>query len=179
MELKAAKSIAELAGVVEHRFVRLPDLREASDIPGFRLGGRPPTYIPLKNSIFYSFAAAYAEETGSVTIVGGHNRDDLDVFDDVSSEFFGALQSAILTASPLLRARGVRIERPLSDKRKPMVVKLASSIGVPLELTWSCYRAGPSHCWKCRGCESRIRAFEKAGVSDPLVSSRGRKLLKQ
>lgn len=178
-ELEAARSIAAGAGVVEHRFVRLPDLKEAGDIVGFRLGKRPPTYIPLRNSIFYSFAASYAEETGASLIVGGHNRDDEKVFDDVSPGFFDALEEAFLASSPVLRKNRVRIARPLGDKSKPEVIRLAASLKVPLELTWSCHRSGREHCWECDGCLSRMRSFAAARVEDPLVSIRGGKLLKE
>ena len=166
-ELDSARAVAARAGVREHRFVRVPDLKEAGDI-GMKFGSRPPTYIPLRNGIFYSFAASYAEECGAGAIVGGHNRDDEKVFDDVSSEFFGALESAFLAASPVLKKNGVRILRPLKDRSKPEVVRLAASIGVPLELTWSCHRDGSEHCWECEGCIGRARSFAAAGVADPL-----------
>jgi 7-cyano-7-deazaguanine synthase len=167
-ELESAKAIAGRARVTEHRIVRLPDLREAGDIPGFELGGRPPSYIPLRNSVFYSLAASYAEEIGAESIVGGHNKDDERVFDDVSQRFFSPLQRALRAASPVLRKNRLRIVRPLSRLTKPGVIGLASSLGVPLELTWSCHRDGMSHCWQCDGCLSRRRAFERAGVRDPL-----------
>jgi 7-cyano-7-deazaguanine synthase len=167
-EVEAAKSVAARAGVVEHKFVRLPDLKEAGDIPGFELGRLPPTYIPLRNSIFYSFAASYAEVSGATSIVGGHNRDDEKVFDDVSPEFFSSLERALWTGSPVLRKNRVRIVRPLGRKRKAEVVKLAASLGVPLELTWSCHREGLEHCWRCDGCLSRRGAFLRAGIPDPI-----------
>jgi 7-cyano-7-deazaguanine synthase len=160
--------------VVEHRFVRLPDLREAGEIPGFRLRALPPTYIPLKNSIFYSVAASLAEETGAGLIIGGHLRDDEKIFDDVSARFFSALQSAFLAASPVLRRNRLRIVRPMRLKNKAQVVALASMLKVPLELTWSCHRDGDEHCWDCPGCVSRIEAFRKAGVADPLAHRRGK-----
>ncbi len=175
----SAKAIASRAGVLEHRIVRLPDLRESADIPGFKPRGLPPTYIPVRNSVFYSFAASYAEETGASLIVGGHNRDDKDVFADVSSEFFRNLQTALREGSAALRKNRVRIHRPLSRKTKASVVRLAASIGVPLELTWSCHLDGDEHCWKCEGCLSRSRSFAEAGVEDPLFPFRRGKLLKQ
>ncbi len=168
-ELDSAKAIATRAGVQEHRLVRLPDLREAGDIEGAKFEGLPPAYIPLRNSIFYSFAASYAEETGAGSIVGGHNRDDSKVFADVSSGFFSALQSAFWAGSPLLRRDRIRIVRPLNSMSKAQVIKKASSIGVPLDLTWSCHRDGERHCWRCDGCVSRMNSFEAAGVPDPLV----------
>lgn len=177
-ELESARAIAARAGADEHRIVRLPDLKEAGDI-GIRFGRLPPTYIPLRNGIFYSFAASYAEECGASLIVGGHNKDDGRVFNDVSPNFFEALQGAFLAASPILRKNGVRISRPLASKTKPEVIRLAASVGVPLGLTWSCHRNGREHCWKCEGCHSRARSFAAAGVPDPLATESRRKLLKE
>ena len=168
-ELRSASAIASRAGVLEHRVVRLPDLREAGDIPGFRPEGLPPTYIPLRNSIFYSFAASYAEETGASAIAGGHNKDDMRVFMDVSPEFFGALQEAFVCGSRVLRRNRLKVLRPLRGKTKPEVIRLADSLDVPLELTWSCHRDSPRHCGACDGCLSRRRAFAQAGVRDPLT----------
>jgi 7-cyano-7-deazaguanine synthase len=172
-ELESASQVAKRASVKEHRLVRLPDLREAGDIPGFKRGALPSTYIPLRNSIFYSFAASYAEEVAAGTVVGGHNKDDEKVFEDVSSSFFDSLQKALWMGSDVLRRNRTRILRPLKDLDKAEVVRLASSNGVPLELTWSCHRNGDKHCWKCEGCLSRMRAFERAGVKDPLRRALG------
>jgi 7-cyano-7-deazaguanine synthase len=127
-----------------------------------------PTYIPMKNAIFYSLAAGYAEEKGSVLIIGGHNADDARVFEDTSEEFFASLRKTLYAASPRFRVNGLVILRPLKDMTKPEVVKMAAGVGVPLEKTWSCHRAGEKHCWKCAGCAQRREAFEKAGIVDPL-----------
>ena len=162
-------------GVVEHRFVRLPDLREAGDIAGSRELSRhavPPTYVPMKNAIFYSLAAAYAEEKGAGCIIGGHNRDDRPLFEDTSEEFFGSLQKTLNAGSPRLRKSGLKILRPLKDLGKAEVVRMAAGLGVPLELTWSCHRAGSEHCWRCDGCRRRVEAFAAAGVEDPLRSKK-------
>jgi len=175
-ELDSARAIARRAGVLEQRVVRLPDLREAGDIPGFKPVGLPSTYIPLRNSIFYAFAASYAEETGASLIVGGHNRDDTEIFADVSSEFFRSLQTALLTGSRILRRNRLRIVRPLSRRRKPEVIRVAASLGVPLELTWSCHKDLKEHCWDCDGCLSRRRAFASAGVADPLSPAKLEKI---
>lgn len=175
-ELEAAKEVGTRAGVLEHRFVRLPDLKEAGDIKGAKFKGLPPTYIPLRNGIFYSFAASYAEETGASEIVGGHNRDDRGVFEDVSTAFFSALEEALWAGYPALRRSRTRITRPLGRKSKAQVIRLAADIGVPLGLTWSCHRDGDEHCWRCDGCISRRRSFDKAEVSDPLAPIGGEKI---
>lgn len=166
--MKSARAVARKVRVKEHRLVRLPDLREAEDIPRFDFGSLPSTYVPLRNSIFYSFAASYAEETSAGLIVGGHNKDDEKVFDDVSPAFFDSLEIALWAGSATLRKNRVRIVRPLRKLDKAQVVGLAASTGVPLGLTWSCHRDGDEHCWKCNGCISRTRAFMGAGVKDPL-----------
>ena len=178
-EVRAAREVAARAGVREHRFVRLPDLKEAGDIAGAKFGRLPPTYIPLRNSIFYSLAASYAEEVGGSVLVGGHNRDDAKIFEDGGSGFFKSLEEAFRAASPILRRNGITIWRPLEDRSKPEVIALAASLKVPLGLTWSCHRSGDLHCWRCDGCLARRRAFRAAGVPDPLLSKTGGKLLKQ
>ena len=168
-EVRAARAMASRLGAEEHRFVRLPDLREAADIPGASFGGLPPTYIPLRNSVFYSFAASYAEEVAAAALVGGHNKDDTAVFADVSQAFFVSMEKAFHAGSPVLRRATLRILRPLQQMTKSQVVRAAASRGVPLELTWSCHRNGRRHCWDCTGCLARKASFQKAGVNDPLA----------
>jgi 7-cyano-7-deazaguanine synthase len=167
-ELKAARAIARAAGA-RQRLVRLPDLREARDIKGSRFPGLPLTYIPMRNAVFYSLAASFAEEVRADCIVGGHNKDDLKVFRDVAPRFFSNLEKAFWAGSRILSERKTRILRPLSFKSKPEVIRLASSLGVPLGLTWSCHRDGAAHCWRCEGCLGRAGSFERAGIPDPLV----------
>ncbi|HEY6282627.1 MAG TPA: 7-cyano-7-deazaguanine synthase [Nitrososphaerales archaeon] len=168
LEVESAKAIAARAGVKEHRLFRLPDLREAGDIPGGRFGGLPPTYIPLRNSIFYTIAGSFAEEKRVSLIVGGHNRDDAKVFRDVKGDFFEALERTLWSGSTLLDRQRTRIRRPLRSKTKVQVLKLAASLEVPFELTWSCHRDGTEHCWECAGCLSRVESFKVAGLNDPL-----------
>jgi 7-cyano-7-deazaguanine synthase len=157
--------------VVEHRFVSIPELKEAGDMRGSKdpsWMAVPATYIPMKNAIFYSLAAGYAEEKAADLIIGGHNADDARLFEDTSEEFFADLRKTLYAASPRFRTNGLVILRPLSRLSKSEVVKLAAEVGVPFRLTWSCNRAGEVHCWKCAGCLQRTKAFEAAGVKDPL-----------
>lgn len=167
-ELVAARAIARSTNLKKHRFVRLPDLKEAGEMHPARFPGLPPTYIPMRNAIFYSFAASYAEEAGAGFIIGGHNADDPKVFRDTSPGFFENLERAFWAGSKILAKKRTRVLRPLGSKRKSEVIRLAKTLGVPLELTWSCHRDGRRHCWKCDGCEARRLAFERAGVPDPL-----------
>jgi 7-cyano-7-deazaguanine synthase len=168
-EVEAAKTIAKAAGVKEHRFVSLPELREVGDMkrPG-KLDGLPQAYIPMKNAIYYSVAAAFAEETGAERIVGGHNLEDTKIYEDTGDEFFGNLEKTLRSGSERLRTNGLTIWRPLRALDKPAVVSLATKLGVPLEATWSCHGEGEEHCWRCVGCLRREQAFVEAGVVDPL-----------
>jgi 7-cyano-7-deazaguanine synthase len=113
-------------------------------------------------------AASYAEEVGADLIVGGHNKDDVKTFADAAPAFFERLERAFWVGSPVLRKKRTRILLPLSEKTKAQVVRLASSLEVALELTWSCHGEDGSHCWECDGCRARTAAFERAGVTDPL-----------
>jgi len=167
-ETDSAKAIAARAGVKEHRIFRLPDLREASAIPGGMFEGLPLTYIPVRNSIFYSVAGSYAEEKRVSLIVGGHNKDDEKVFRDAKRDFFEALERTLRTGSAILSQHRTRIRRPLRTRSKVEVVKLAASLKVPFELTWSCHRDGAVHCGECAGCLSRLESFSQAGINDPL-----------
>lgn len=167
-ELGAARRVASAAKVKEHRMAKLPDLREAAEIRQADFPGLPPTYIPMRNAIFYSYASSYAEELKAEALVGGHNLDDAGVFRDVSEEFFERLQAALRAGSATLDSLGLTIRRPLKDRSKVEVVKLAQSLGVPLGLTWSCHRDGSEHCWNCEGCKVRRDSFRGAGVADPL-----------
>ncbi|HME18942.1 MAG TPA: 7-cyano-7-deazaguanine synthase [Nitrososphaerales archaeon] len=174
-ELRAARELGQAVGTREHRFVRLPDMREASDT-GARFEGLPPTYIPMRNAVFYSLAASFAEETGADYIVGGHNKDDLKVFQDAGPAFFDSMEAALWAGSKALKRKRLRILRPLQGKTKPQVIRLAASLGVPFQVTWSCHSNGTQHCWKCEGCLNRVRSFDSAGVSDPLRVSRPEKV---
>ena len=172
-EMKAAGDIAEAAGI-SRRVVRLPDLREARDIPGFRPKGVPPTYIPMRNSVFYSLAASFAETERVEALIGGHNAQDRLTFPDARREFFDALEEAFLKGSPKSTRRGLEIILPLEHLTKPEVIKLAMEEGVPFRLTWSCHEEGPDHCWSCEGCQGRMRAFKESGVADPLRPPTGK-----
>jgi len=155
--------------VEEHRVVEIPQLKEAGDMEdGSNFRDLPPTYIPMRNGIFYSLAASYAEEVGADYIIGGHNREDVAVFPDTTPAFFDNFQKAIWAGSRRLGERRTTVLRPLQLKSKTEVVSLAAGLGVPLARTWSCYSEGRRHCWECEGCRKRARAFAQAGVRDPL-----------
>jgi 7-cyano-7-deazaguanine synthase len=168
-ELRCAGLVARAAGVSRQRMVRLPDMKESGELGVRMWPGMPRTYVPMRNAIFYSIAASVAEETGACMIVGGHNKDDGQVFGDARPRFFELLGDALREGYPGFTREGVEFSLPLARMTKPEVVRLAASKGVPLELTWSCHRDGPRHCWECEGCRKRSEAFREAGIPDPLA----------
>lgn len=122
----------------------------------------------MKNAVYYSLGAAFAEETGARRIIGGHNLEDTKLYQDTSEEFFGNLEKTLRSGSERLKAARLTIWRPLRTMDKPSVISLAEKLGVPLESTWSCHNEGEEHCWRCSGCLRREHAFIEAGITDPL-----------
>lgn len=171
-ELVSARAIANSVNIEEHRLVRLPDMKEAQDIQSSVFANMPSTYIPMRNSIFYSFAGSIAEEKNASVIIGGHINGDELLFKDATKSFFRQMQRLIWESSDLLRNNRTRILTPLSRLRKYQVVKKAMYLGVPLHSTWSCHKDGREHCWECDGCLSRIEAFSTAGIRDPLRNTK-------
>lgn len=168
-ESEAARRLAQL-NRVEHREIRLDFLKEVEDLslgrnPSLRLA--ESSYIPSRNVIFYGIASSIAEVRGARFIVGGHNRDDVEKFPDSSLEFFRLFNSATKVGL-VSGAKTGRVILPLAKLSKAKVVKLGSKLGVPFELTWSCYRSSERPCGKCHSCLLRKNAFLEAGISDPL-----------
>jgi 7-cyano-7-deazaguanine synthase len=168
-EVESAKRMAKSANVSEHKIVRLPDLKEVEEMERNEIFVNfPATYIPLRNMIFYSIAASFAEEVSAAYIIGGHNREDMKIFEDTRGDFFKNLQKTMWSASRILRENRTSILRPLQRMTKAEVISNAIKLGVPLHLTWSCHRSGQEHCWNCEGCNKRAEAFSQAGIMDEL-----------
>jgi 7-cyano-7-deazaguanine synthase len=93
----------------------------------------------------------------------GHNAEDRNLFSDVGPDLIEAFNSL---AAAMVPRRSVRVEAPLLGMGKLEVVRLALELGVPLELTWSCWREGDFHCGVCDGCVKRKEVFKALGVKD-------------
>lgn len=123
----------------------------------------PPLIVPFRNAIFLSIAVAYATAINAQAILYGAQGSDSQFYPDCRREFYESFERAAKTGTE----REIRIEAPFGDISKSEVIKLGSKLGVPFELTWSCYFSGPKHCGTCESCVNRKKAFEKAGVPDP------------
>lgn len=130
--------------------------------------GIPITYVPARNTIFLSFALAYAEVIDADYIYIGVNAVDYSGYPDCRPEYLKAFQKmADLALKRSVEGRPIKIKAPLLYLSKAEIVKKGIELGVPFEKTWSCYREGEKHCGRCPSCKLRKKAFKEANVEDP------------
>ncbi len=177
-EHAAIEGLARRADVRPVRTVELPFLKEVDDLrpSGFdnaALNESPEGYIPARNLIFYSLAAYFAELDGTRYLVGGHNGTDPESFPDASPKFFDHLNRVFGMSLWSYKRSPLDVVLPLSGKSKEEVLRLGQALGVPFELTWSCYWDQDVHCGTCASCKERRRAFAAIGVRDPVPYEAG------
>ncbi|MCR5737556.1 MAG: 7-cyano-7-deazaguanine synthase QueC [Eubacterium sp.] len=131
--------------------------------------GKTPvsTYVPFRNGLFLSSAASIALSKDCEVIYYGAHADDAAGFayPDCSEVFNQAMNDAIWEGS----GHQLRIEAPFVKMTKADVVKMGLELGVPYELTWSCYEGGETPCGKCATCIDRNAAFAENGMEDPAM----------
>jgi 7-cyano-7-deazaguanine synthase len=171
-EIVACERISRRTGAPNMR-IDLPFLREVEDSK--MADNRNPilkraqsAYIPCRNIIFYGIAASFAEIWDASYIVGGHNKNDTCLFPDSSPKFF-SLFDKTASYGRISGTRTGKIILPLSRLDKSQVIRLGEKLGVPFEMTWSCYTSHSRPCEKCLSCRLRRKAFKEAGVRDPLL----------
>jgi 7-cyano-7-deazaguanine synthase len=122
-------------------------------------------YVPFRNTVFLALASACAEHEGFRHIVIGSHSDDR-VCPDNSPPYIEAVQR-VMDISRLAETP-IALQAPFVHWRKHQIVTLGASVGVPFELTWSCYNRIPAACGRCGNCRDRLNAFAEAGIPDPL-----------
>ena len=181
IELEAAAKVARHFDAREHRVVRI-DLRAFGgsaltadiDVPKDSLAeGIPITYVPARNTIFLSYAMAWAEVLECSDIFIGVNAIDYSGYPDCRPEFIAAFEhmANLATKAGVEGRTMLRVHTPLAELGKAGIVKLASELGVDFGLTYSCYdpdEAGRS-CGHCDSCLLRLKGFSEAGVRDPVL----------
>ncbi|MCD8366003.1 MAG: 7-cyano-7-deazaguanine synthase QueC [Clostridiales bacterium] len=130
-------------------------------------GSPVSTYVPFRNGLFLSCAASIALSKGCSVIYYGAHSDDAagNAYPDCSDAFHQAMGQAIYIGS----GKQLTVEAPFVTWTKADVVKKGLEIGVPYELTWSCYEGGEKPCGKCGTCIDRAQAFALNGVADPAL----------
>jgi 7-cyano-7-deazaguanine synthase len=186
VELEAARHVAQQLGAKEHRIVAI-DLRAFGgsaltadlDVPKDRPQEQmthaiPVTYVPARNTIFLSFALAYAETSGAPDIFIGVNAIDYSGYPDCRPEFIRAFESmANLATRASVEGRSrISIRTPLIHMSKAEIVRKAVELGVNIALTHSCYDPDASGraCGRCDSCILRRKGFEEAGEHDPVAA---------
>lgn len=184
-EIDAAKRIAQTYSVKDHIIVdidlrafggsALTDEREVpKDRPANELSeGIPITYVPARNTIFLSFALAWAEVLEANDIFIGVNALDYSGYPDCRPEYIKAYQSManLATKAGVEGNQDTVIHTPLIDLTKAQIIHKGTELGMDYSLTHSCY--DPSNegvpCGHCDACQLRLRGFDDAGLTDPLT----------
>jgi 7-cyano-7-deazaguanine synthase len=188
-ELEAASRVAAI-GVVQHRTAAI-DLRvfggsaltDEIDVPKGRTAGEmshgiPITYVPARNTIFLSFALAWAEVLGSSDIFIGVNALDYSGYPDCRPEFIEAFEKManLATKAGVEGRQALKIHTPLIAMTKAEIIGKGIELGVDFGLTSSCYDPSPSGepCGQCDSCLLRQKGFRENGIEDPLKYRKGR-----
>lgn len=179
-ELACAAAQARHAGVADHRVMdinfmgallqsgsalleggaEVPDLKNVPEEDR----GQPPTYVPNRNMMLLSMAAAYAEAHGMSDVYYGAQAQDEYGYWDCTGDFLRRINDVLI----LNRKKPVTIHGPFITKSKAEVVGLGLRLGVDFTQTWSCYRGGESACGACPTCVERLTAFRENDIADPL-----------
>jgi len=129
--------------------------------------GVPVTYVPFRNGIFLSIAAAVAEKHAAEALFIGVVEEDSSGYPDCRESYIEQMQKAINMGTK--EETHLEIKMPLVTLKKSEIVQRSLDLGVPLEDTWSCYQEEEKACGVCDSCRLRLCGFEKAGVKDPIA----------
>lgn len=131
----------------------------------------PITYVPARNTIFLSYALAYAEVTGSDDIYLGINAIDYSGYPDCRPEYLEAFErmANLATKASTQEGRTFHFHAPLLSMGKAEIVRKGTELDVPYELTWSCYEGKELACGTCDSCLLRLNGFAEAGQKDPIA----------
>ena len=183
-EIGASQKIAEACNLTDHIITEI-DLRafggsaltDDIDVPKDRSestmsGSIPVTYVPARNTIFLSFALAWAEVLQSNDIFLGVNSMDYSGYPDCRPEYIQSFQAManLATKAGVDGAQSITIHTPLISMTKGEIIRKGLALGVDYSLTHSCYdpdKAGNA-CGRCDSCRIRLKGFQEAGTADPI-----------
>jgi 7-cyano-7-deazaguanine synthase len=181
-EVEAARRVARRLGAVDHRIAEI-DLRVFGgsaltsdiDVPKHRTdeeigAGVPVTYVPARNTIFLSFALAWAEVLGAADIFVGVNALDYSGYPDCRPEFVEAFERlANLATKAAVEGERLTVHAPLIRLTKAEIIARGLELGVDYGLTTSCYDPSTegAACGACDACRLRLKGFAEAGLRDP------------
>ena len=181
-EIKASNDVVKFYNV-EHIVNDLSPAFKFSDTPLLKNGkgeipnksyaeqlkekpGIVTTYVPFRNGLFLSFATTIAFSIGADTVYYGAHADDAagSAYPDCTPSFIESMKISIFEGT----GHKVMLKAPFFNSHKSDIVRMGTEIGVPYELTWSCYRGGEKACGVCATCIDRKEAFRLNGLVDPI-----------
>jgi 7-cyano-7-deazaguanine synthase len=180
VELAAAKRVVGFFNLKSHRIINI-DMKQFGGsaltdnrlhVPEIRTEGIPVTYVPARNTIFLSYALAWAEVLGADDIFTGMNAVDYSGYPDCRPEYVTAYEAmANLATKRAVEGNKLRIHTPLIHLSKAEIIKKGTELNVDYSLTVSCYQADEEGraCGKCDACRFRREGFEAAGMPDPTI----------
>ena len=184
-EVESARKIADFQGISEHRCINIDlgnlggsaltdtNIEVPKDRPDLdNLQQIPSTYVPARNTIFLSFALAWAEVIGAFDIFIGVNTTDYSGYPDCRGEFITAFEKLanLATAAAVEKKGKYKIHTPIINMTKAQIILEGTKLGVDYSLTHSCYDPDQrgSSCGRCDSCRLRLKGFEQAGLKDPI-----------
>lgn len=173
-ELIAARNVAEKLAISEHYIIdvnlaqwggsALTDAAIAVPTEGVQSNEIPITYVPGRNTVFIAIALSLAEAKQAEAIYLGINAVDYSGYPDCRPEYLEAFQRlANLSSKAGIEGKAPQLVAPLVLDSKVDIVRRAVKLGVPIEMTWSCYQGGEEPCGLCDSCRIRDRALVEAG----------------
>lgn len=186
-ELKAASAITAKANIADHFITGIRGIDHATGSPfdpwplfkgssqtdftvavpegHYEDPSMRKTFVPNRNMIMLAIASAYAMSLGAGRVGFAAHAGDHAIYPDCRKPFVEAFQRAVTIGN----YDDVKIYAPFLTLTKIAIAQHAASLGVPLELTYSCYKGAEEHCGKCGTCIERREAFHEAGVNDPTI----------
>ena len=185
-ERQAFEGIADFYGVRERLIVRLDHFRviggsaltdakiavpeNALDKAGPHGSTIPVTYVPFRNAHFLSVGVSWAEAIGANFIYIGAVAEDSSGYPDCRPEYYKVFQELIRVGTR--PETEIKIVTPVIAMKKNEIIRKGIELGAPLHLTWSCYQSEQEACRVCDSCLLRLKAFEEAGIPDPIPYQR-------
>ncbi|MCL1945933.1 MAG: 7-cyano-7-deazaguanine synthase QueC [Chitinivibrionia bacterium] len=178
VEIECAKKIAKFLKIKEHKIIVLDtdifknsSLTENIEVPKNRKGsGIPNTYVPARNTLFLSYALAFAESINSFDIFIGVTAVDYSGYPDCRQDYIEQYQKMANLATKTAReGNKIIIHTPLINMSKGEIIATGHKLGIKYELTHSCYSPSPSglSCGECDSCIHRKKGFSEAKIPDP------------
>lgn len=183
-EIEASVRVAQALGVNEHKIVTidlaafggsaLTDARLAVPMDRENIDSEIPiTYVPARNTVFLSYALAWAEVLGVWDIFIGVNALDYSGYPDCRPEYIQAFEAManLATAKAVQGRGGYTIQTPIIEMNKAEIIQKGVALGVDYGLTHSCYAPDASGraCGHCDACRLRLKGFQQAGLTDPIM----------